>query len=74
MVYAYAVDYLGFNACHFDVRKGNERVIKFHERFGAVCVAESDVDYFFALSADAIRDSRQKYTEFLAATVQVGVQ
>ena len=26
MVYAYAVDHLGFTAAHFDVRKGNERV------------------------------------------------
>src|SRR5690606_12411597 len=36
MVYAYAIDHLGFTAAHFDVRKGNERVWQFHERFGAV--------------------------------------
>lgn len=34
MVYAYAIDHLGFKAAHFDVRKGNERVWRFHERFG----------------------------------------
>lgn len=71
MVYAFATDHLGFKACHFDVRKGNDRVIKFHERFGAVCVGESDLDYFFELSAAAIRDARLKYTEFLSSTVRV---
>lgn len=35
MVYAYAVNHLGFKGSHFDVRKGNERVWQFHERFGA---------------------------------------
>lgn len=71
MVYAFATDHLGFKACHFDVRKGNYRVIKFHERFGAVCVAESDLDYFFELSPFAIRNARLKYAEFLASTVRV---
>lgn len=41
MVYAYAIDHLGFAAAHFDVRKGNERVWRFHERFGAKRVAEN---------------------------------
>lgn len=45
-VYAYAVDHLGFTAAHFDVRRGNERVWKFHERFGAVRVDENEEDYF----------------------------
>lgn len=49
MVYAYAVDHLGFAAAHFDVRKGNERVWQFHERFGAVRAAESEIDYFYKL-------------------------
>ncbi len=71
MVYAYAVDHLGFTACHFDVRKGNERVISFHRRFGAECYSETDEDYLFALDGDAIRRARQQYTEFLASTVEV---
>ena len=72
MVYAYAFDHLGFKACHGHVRKGNDRVIKLHKRFGAICVAESDLDYFFVGSADAIRDARLKHTDFLASTVRVG--
>ena len=71
MVYSYAIDHLGFKSCHFDVRKGNDRVIKFHERFGAVCVSESDIDCFFVLSGDAIRAAKLKYTDFLSSAVRV---
>lgn len=71
MVYAYAVDYLGFQAAHFDVRQGNERVWKFHERFGATRMAETALDYEYQISLEAITVSRQRYRRFLADTVQV---
>ena len=71
MVYAYAVDHLGFTAAHFDVRKGNERVWQFHERFGAVRTAESDLDYFYQLDGKAIAASRERYRRFLDGSVSV---
>ena len=71
MVYAYAVDHLGFTAAHFDVRKGNERVWQFHERFGAVRTAESDLDYFYQLDGKAIAASRERYRRFLEGSVSV---
>lgn len=71
MVYAYAVDHLGFAAAHFDVRKGNERVWQFHERFGAVRSAESDLDYLYRIEAPAITASRSRYQRFLADSVTV---
>ena len=71
MVYAYAVDHLGFSASHFDVRKGNERVWLFHERFGARRVGETDLDYLYNLSLEAIRDSQLRYRKFLPNGVTV---
>lgn len=71
MVYAYAVDHLGFTAAHFDVRKANERVWQFHERFGAVRTAESDLDYFYQLNCKAIAASRERYRRFLEESVSV---
>jgi RimJ/RimL family protein N-acetyltransferase len=65
MVYAYAVNHLGFKGSHFDVRKGNERVWQFHERFGAQRIRETDLDYFYCLSEEAIRDSLLRYSKFL---------
>ena len=71
MVYAYAVDHLGFMAAHFDVRKGNERVWQFHERFGATRVAENEIDYFYSLDFKAINFSRNRYQRFLKDGVEV---
>lgn len=71
MVYAYAIDHLGFRAAHFDVRKGNERVWQFHERFGAHRVAESELDYDYRLDIEAIAVARKRYQRFLEGTVNV---
>ena len=71
MVYAYAVDHLGFQSAHFDVRKGNERVSKFHERFGAAIATTTELDNFYSLSHQAIRESRIRYSKFLPDGVQV---
>lgn len=65
MVYAYAVDCLGFKASHFDVRKGNERVWQFHERFGARRIYENELEYQYKLSFDSIVSSRSKYQRYL---------
>lgn len=65
MVYAYALDHLGFEQAHFDVRVGNEKVWKFHERFGAKRVRESDIDFFYELSFDSIKGSIERYKRFL---------
>jgi RimJ/RimL family protein N-acetyltransferase len=71
MVYSYAITDLGFSAAHFDVRKENDKVWKFHERFGAVKIREENDDYFFSLSLDAIKASLSKYAKFLPDPVTV---
>jgi RimJ/RimL family protein N-acetyltransferase len=73
MVYSYAIDYLGFKKSHFDVRKGNDHVWRFHERFGAVRVAETEQDFFYQISAESISASRQKYKKYLPDTVKVEI-
>lgn len=71
MVYSYAIDSLGFESAHFDVRKGNENVWRFHERFGAIKVSESEADFFYLLDYAAIKKSMLKYTRFLGGAVRV---
>ena len=71
MVYSYAVNDLGFQAEHFDVRKGNDRVWQFHERFGAQRISETELDYFYNLSNASIRKSLSTYTKFLPNDVIV---
>lgn len=65
MVYAYAVDYLPFQSAHFDVRKGNESVWLFHERFGARRISETDMDYLYELDLSSIKASCSHYSKFL---------
>jgi len=71
MVYAYATDHMGFTASHFDVRKGNERVWHFHERFGAKRMDETDIDYLYRLDLAAIQAARLHYEKFLPHGVRV---
>lgn len=71
MVYAYSLDHLGFRAAHFDVRKGNERVWQFHERFGAQRMGETELDYLYQLDHPEITQSRERYRRFLHESVTV---
>ena len=40
----------GLRRKEFDVRKGNERVIAFHQRFGANITDEDELNYYFNYS------------------------
>jgi RimJ/RimL family protein N-acetyltransferase len=71
LVYSYALDHLGFAQAHFQVRKDNERVWMFHERFGAARVAERDDEYDYSISHSAIRKSMQRYSRYLPEHVAV---
>lgn len=71
MVYAYAMDHLGFQAAHFDVRKRNKHVWRFHERFGAVRTGESKQDYFYQINEAAIKASRKRYHKYLPVPIKI---
>jgi RimJ/RimL family protein N-acetyltransferase len=65
MIYAFGIDVLGFSQAHFQVRRDNERVWLFHERFGAARTHESADEYEYVLSNGSIRASMQRYRRFL---------
>lgn len=71
MIYSYCTDHLKFSQSHFEVRKGNERVWKFHERFGARRIAEDEMNYYYLMDMDAIASSRLRYQRFLENNVEV---
>lgn len=71
MVYAYAVDHLGFQEAHFDVRKDNESVWRFHERFGALKQGEKEIDYQYKIDGSSIAKSRIRFKKYLADSVKV---
>ena len=64
LVYHFALS-LGFKKAHFDVRKDNSSVCKFHERFGAKKVEEDNDNFFYKISPEAIKISLEKYKKYL---------
>lgn len=73
LVYEYALGTLGFKTAHFQVRKENERVWAFHERFGAIRVRETIDAYEYTISNDAIRASMRRFARHLPTEVVVEV-
>lgn len=65
MVYAYSIDHLQFRGAHFEVRKGNQGVWEFHERFGAVRYQEAPEEYLYKISLADIQKSRSRYARYL---------
>lgn len=64
-IYEFAFYELGFNKSHFDVRKGNDKVIAFHKRFGAKVIYENDLDYFFNFEKKDYEIIKNKYKRYL---------
>jgi len=65
LVYEIGFGPLGFTKSHFDVRRANERVWKFHERMGATRVCETDLDYFYRYPCADYSRVRPGLEEFL---------
>jgi RimJ/RimL family protein N-acetyltransferase len=66
-IYEFAFGELGFKQSHFDVRKGNARVLAFHTRFGARLVREDELDCYFTLQKSDYLCSRERYLKYLSA-------
>lgn len=60
LVYKFAFDQLKFKRSHFDVRKGNDRVISFHEKMGAVRTGETELDLLFEITKEAVSRTKER--------------
>ncbi|ELA7189950.1 GNAT family N-acetyltransferase [Vibrio alginolyticus] len=65
LVYQFGFDVLGFEKCHFDVRKDNHAVNKFHEKFGARLVGDTDLDYLYEIYPSDIEPMKLKCEKIL---------
>lgn len=66
LVYEYAFRTLNFSRAHFDVRKDNISVVKFHKKLGAVEVGETKDDILFEYSLEeyeSFYNLNKKYIE-----------
>jgi hypothetical protein len=60
----------GFTASHYDVRRANESVWRFHERMGAVRVAETELDVFYTISKEAMLATFERYGDRSRADIE----
>lgn len=60
LVYQFGFEELGLKKSHFEVRRGNEKVISFHKKMGAVKTSEDDLNEYFNISREAVLEARKK--------------
>lgn len=65
LLYDFAFFSLHYKNSHFDVRKDNRRVVKFHERFGAQITREDESNFYFSYNIISYLNARQKYSKHL---------
>jgi hypothetical protein len=61
----FAVATMDFTSSRFDVRLGNEKVIRFHRRMGARELRRTKTDAYFAMDHDSIQAVLHRFAEYL---------
>lgn len=59
----YGFDVLGFKKIHFDVRKGNKKVIAYHKMVGARITGETDLDWLWEITREEYVNKAGKLLE-----------
>lgn len=66
LIYDFAFFSLHYKQSHFDVRKENQRVVKFHENFGAKIIKEDELNFYFEYNRDVYFSIRSRYARYIA--------
>lgn len=64
-IYEFGFYELGFERSHFEVQKGNDKVIAFHQKFGAIITNENETEYFFNFEKIDYEVTKEKYRRYL---------
>lgn len=63
LIYEFGFGELGYEKAHFDVMKGNDRVINFHLKMGAVETGHDDQNRYFTISKSAVEQTKARLKE-----------
>lgn len=63
LVYKFGFEKLGYKKSHFDVMKGNEKVISFHEKMGAKKIDEDADNFYFNISYLDVAHAKSKLAD-----------
>jgi hypothetical protein len=64
-VYEFGFYKLNFKKSHFQVSKGNDKVLSFHKKFGAIVTNETIDDYELKIDEKTYIKTKQKYKKYL---------
>ena len=64
-IYEFGFYKLGFQQSHFKVSKENDKVIAFHQRFGARIIDDNDNEHFFNFQKKDYEIIKKKYKRYL---------
>ncbi len=65
LVYEFGFDHLGFKKSHFEVVKGNSKVIDFHIKFGAIEVAQDDINHYYEIDKQSIEKVKKRFSRII---------
>lgn len=65
LVYEYGFEHLGFNKSHFEVVKGNSKVVDFHLKFGAEQTSEDSEHFYYEISKESVANTKKKFARII---------
>ncbi|RUT67233.1 N-acetyltransferase [Morganella morganii] len=65
LVYKFGFEIKKYQHCHFEVVKGNDRVISFHKKFGAKETHHDDIHFYYEILPESINKIKEKYKKYL---------
>lgn len=60
LIYKFGFEKLGYKKSNFEVMKGNERVVSFHKRMGAIEINEDLKNYYFEITKKTVHIAQEK--------------
>lgn len=65
LIYEFGFNYLKLERSHFEVVKGNGKVISFHKKFGAKIISEDDENCYFNITSLEVDCVKKQFAENL---------
>jgi RimJ/RimL family protein N-acetyltransferase len=65
LIYKIIFEKLGYNNCHFEVRKDNKEVVAFHKLYGAEVIKSDKKNFYFIFPKEKYFEMLKKYKMFL---------
>lgn len=63
-------DFLQYDTCRFDVRKGNSKILAYHKLFNPVLVDEDNLNFYFELSKSSFEKTKNQILKLFGCVIE----